>query len=836
MPSKIENKQKAPAKIKFVVILGYVLIVAVMLLGLFAVYFNLVDYSAKKLDRAEMSELLIVSNTLSMLYEIESDQNLVNAENAALYLSKFDSITPKIAVNLTDLKNLTQDSSRIMKLDTIQDLVESKRENLQEIAVLLDSISRAPRIIVDQQSTYVPSKLNKEIVEYLEKNQLSKPADNLNDTSVVMGDRKGFLDRVRNVFVARTDSMLVIEKTTILPEDNLKLIVDTIVNKVRYSETLDLNRKRHFQRIYIARQESMNSTNQLLTSRINDLLKGIEMEEMENTINMLKEKEETLSNSKFAMFVVSCLAVAIAFVFAILLLVDVNRSSRYRKQLEHSNQRISNLLAAREKLMLTISHDIKAPMSSIIGFIELMDTQGNEKNETYLSNMRNSGEHILELASALLDHHKLEQGNWQLKETTFNLHSLVNNATSGFEPIAQWKGLSYTVENDLPEHLTIKGDLYILRQIMNNLISNAIKYTPEGSVKVNVNLLEGDSNRLSMTITDTGNGIEVADQQRIFEEFNQLSNSAGVEGSGLGLSIVKGFVEALDGVIKLNSEKGIGSEFIIEIPVQIQDEDLLTHDGEKVNITELDLQGISVLLVDDDPVQLTMTSEMLNKMKVDCVAESNPYNVFSLLQTTTFDIIFMDIQMPGINGLELIEKIRRDGNLQMQQIPVIGLSAKAEMSDELVKNVGFNFFLPKPFSAEMLYNTIGNFVHGRSSAIEGVVTQASVKSKPKGPMALIEFVSDDKDASTAILQSFIQETSDCRAKLESAFIRDENTLAMTLAHKILPLFKLIGDTALVDLMVRLEKNQSLSKEEKQDVLNGIQKYLEEAKLLKRSYA
>lgn len=836
MPSKIENKQKAPAKIKFVVILGYVLIVAVMLLGLFAVYFNLVDYSAKKLDRAEMSELLIVSNTLSMLYEIESDQNLVNAENAALYLSKFDSITPKIAVNLTDLKNLTQDSSRIMKLDTIQLLVESKRENLQEIAVLLDSISRAPRIIVDQQSTYVPSKLNKEIVEYLEKNQLSKPADNLNDTSVVMGDRKGFLDRVRNVFVARTDSMLVIEKTTILPEDNLKLIVDTIVNKVRYSETLDLNRKRHFQRIYIARQESMNSTNQLLTSRINDLLKGIEMEEMENTINMLKEKEETLSNSKFAMFVVSCLAVAIAFVFAILLLVDVNRSSRYRKQLEHSNQRISNLLAAREKLMLTISHDIKAPMSSIIGFIELMDTQGNEKNETYLSNMRNSGEHILELASALLDHHKLEQGSWQLKETTFNLHSLVNNATSGFEPIALWKGLSYTVENHLPEHLTIKGDLYMLRQIMNNLISNAIKYTPVGSVKVNVNLLEGDSNRLSMTITDTGNGIDEADQQRIFEEFNQLSNSAGVEGSGLGLSIVKGFVEALDGVIKLNSQRGMGSEFIIEIPVQIQDDDLLTHDGEKVNITEHDLQGISVLLVDDDPVQLTMTSEMLNKMKVDCVAESNPYNVFSLLQTTTFDIIFMDIQMPGINGLELIEKIRRDGNLQMQQIPVIGLSARAEMSDELVKNVGFNFFLPKPFSAEMLYNTIGNFVHGRSSAIEGVVTQASVKSKPKGPMALIEFVSDDKDASTAILQSFIQETSDCRAKLESAFFRDENTLAMTLAHKILPLFKLIGDTALVDLMVRLEKNQSLSKEEKQDVLNGIQKYLEEAKLLKRSYA
>ncbi|MDR2816781.1 MAG: hypothetical protein LBB62_08805, partial [Proteiniphilum sp.] len=150
-------------KIKFTVILGYLLVVVVMALGLITLYNNLVDYSNKRIHGEDMSELLIVGNTLSMLYEIESEQNLINAEKAELYFLRYDSITPKIKANLDELKQITADSLRMAKLDTIQLLVDKKRENLQEIAALLDSIRRAPRIIVHTESSSVPLKLNREI-------------------------------------------------------------------------------------------------------------------------------------------------------------------------------------------------------------------------------------------------------------------------------------------------------------------------------------------------------------------------------------------------------------------------------------------------------------------------------------------------------------------------------------------------------------------------------------------------------------------------------------------------------------------------------------------------
>lgn len=828
-----ENKKQGALKIKSTVIIGYLLVVVVMALGLITLYNNLVDYSNKRLSSEDMSELLIVGNTLSMLYEIESEQNLINAENAGQYFLKYDSIAPKIKANLDELKEVAVDSSRIIKLDSIGLLVERKRENLQEVAVLLDSIRRAPRIVAYTESSYVPLKLNQEIADYLESKNLNSAADtNLSDTSVVVGTRRGFMARVRDVFVARTDSTLVIEKKSIVSEGDLKLIVDTIINKVRYSERVDLERQRQFQVALLRRQETMGEANRMLTSRIDELLKGIEQEELEKSLQLIREKEETLANSQHTMFIAFCVALVIAFIFALLFLIDINRSQRYRRQLEVSNKRISDLLAAREKLMLTISHDIKAPMSSILGFIELMDTHGNQKNESYLNNMKSSGEHILELASALLDYHKLEEGSWQLKESNFNLHDLIGNTASGFEPLAARKGLQYTVENELPGQLAVYSDLYMIRQIMNNIISNAVKYTSKGSVSVKARLDTDDSTKkLLFSVIDTGEGINEADQQFIFQEFKQLDNPIGEEGSGLGLAITKGFVEALKGTIRLNSRKGEGSEFIVEIPlIEASEQEQVEED--KTGFPEYDLEGISVLLVDDDPVQLTMTSEMLARKKVKSMTEANSGKVLSLLQSSSFDILFMDIQMPGIDGVTLVEKIRNEEGGQLREMPVIGLSARSDMSKEKLKAAGFTDFLVKPFSSDKLYNTIYRYVRGEDIRRE---TFAIPDEKPtfeeKGAFALIEFVSDDKDTSSAILHSFIDETGQSRLQLEKALQAKEGKTVQGIVHKMLPLFRLMGNQLLVPLMERLERGEQLSGSENAFVLDKIEYHLKEAAAL-----
>ena len=176
-------------------------------------------------------------------------------------------------------------------------------------------------------------------------------------------------------------------------------------------------------------------------------------------------------SSQQTLLIVSTLAVLIALLFGLLFLIDLSKSRRYRRELEQSHKRISDLLAAREKLMLTISHDIKAPMSSIMGYVELIEEEDDPvKKGRFLYNMKHSGEHVLRLVSTLLDYHRIESGRWQLKESRFDLHSLTEETVESFRPLAMQKELIYTVENRIPEKSYRLGDFYVIRQIMGNLL------------------------------------------------------------------------------------------------------------------------------------------------------------------------------------------------------------------------------------------------------------------------------------------------------------------------------------------------------------------------------
>ena len=508
-------RRKGSSQIKFTVIIGYVLVMGVMAFGLITLYNNLVDYSNKKINNQDLSELLVVSNTLSLLYEIESEQNLLTSESAEQYFRKYDSIVPIIKANLVELKEIAADTARVVKIDSIELLVEMKKENLLEMAVLLDSLRRSPRILRQSQSSYVPKELNREISDYLESRNLAMSDENRSDTSVVVGERKGFFNRMRDAITGRPDSTIVIENKSVMGDSEFKLIVDTIINKVRYSEKLDLERQRRFQEAFLARQEMISLTNRMLTGWIDDLLKEIEQGTMR---------------------LATLVAVMIALVFGVLFLVDINKSQRYRRQLETSNRRISELLASRERLMLTISHDIKAPMSSILGYLELMDGQLVERMDRgftervgddalteeekrkireYLANMQRSGQHVLQLVSTLLDYHKLESGAWQMKRLNVNLKALVEETMLSFKPMATRKGLDYRVENELPAGLVCYADAYVLRQVMGNLISNAVKYTSRGSVDIvaREEVKEGVPH-LVFRVADTGPGID-PDSQKV---------------------------------------------------------------------------------------------------------------------------------------------------------------------------------------------------------------------------------------------------------------------------------------------------------------------------------
>ena len=553
--------------VKYVVIIGYALVVATMIVGLWAVYKNLVDFSEKRIQDEDQQELIAIGHIINQLYDIESSQNLYTPENAKEYFERYNSIRPEISVRIDTLKQLSKDPLRVVKLDSIEVLLDKKEDNLREIASLMDSVRKAPPLTRETVSSFVPKNLNSEIEHYLAK--LNPEPDEVtalsNDTTVIKNEPRGFFRRIGDAIRGRQDSTIIIQNRpkTIISHDEIKLTIDTIVNTVRYSERLNLENQRKLQNALLQRQAAMTRTNQVLISQIDGLLKNIEQEEIEKLVRLVEEKEAALNKSHKVVFTASWLAVAIALVFGFLFLTDVNRSQRYKRRLEESNRRINQLLQSREKLMLSISHDIKAPMSSILGYIELMESDTDENTrKMYLTNMKKSSDHVLQLVTNLLDYQKIESGTWSRKEMNFNVFDLVENTANSFKPLAEKKQLSYKLFNKMPASLLLFGDPFMIREVLSNLISNAIKYTPKGKVEVFVEpVIKDNGTVLKFSVKDSGLGIDPTHQEFIFEEFTQITPEKiehHAEGSGLGLAITKGLIQELSGIIYLNSERGKG--------------------------------------------------------------------------------------------------------------------------------------------------------------------------------------------------------------------------------------------------------------------------------------
>ena len=812
--------KEGASKAKLTVIIGYILVVIVLITGLSTLYRNLVEYSNKKIKSDDLTEIVIVGNTLSLLYEIESEQNLLTPSSTLQYFIIYDSIIPEIEKNLLELHILSQDSSRKDKLDSISLLIKYKRDNLNEVILLLDSIREVPQIVRETHSSFESKGSSREDSDYIDESVNTQP-DNKSDTTIISKERKGFFKRLRNVFVGTPDSTIVIENR----------IIDTVVNKVRYSERLDLSRQVELQAALVNRQIILSNTNRMLTARIDELLKDIEQEEIKKSIQLLEEKERTLSRSQKIIYIVSVIAIIISLLFAILFLIDINKSQRYRNQLEKSNQQISELLTSRQKLMLTISHDIKAPISSILGFIELLrdginSSLSKEKRIDYLQNMSSSANHVMQLVTTLLDFTKLQEGKWEFKNSNFNLHLLVNDITSSFSPIAQQKGLSYYIVNKLPVDKIYLGDPYVLRQIVSNLISNAIKYTNRGEIRITV---KETKEVFYFSISDTGIGIDLKEQESIFNEFKQVAQEHEfenkIEGSGLGLAITKRLVNELDGNIYLTSKKGVGSEFTIEIPLKNVSSAPITLSNSDI-IESQNHKQISAFVIEDDPIQLKMVTEMIRNKGMNCMAVTDSEEVVLHLRNNIFDIIFIDINLQSTSGIELIREIHETNKDLLKGIPIIALSAASDITKEELQSHGFTDFLPKPFTSEGLYGMIN--MHTNS----GEIISEKNNETSLGVISLIEYVKDDDEQSTEILQSFIDETTTSNKLLEEAFKQNDYISAQKVSHKMLPLIKMIGDIRVITMIEHLEKGHQLTKVKEGFIIVEIDKYVAEAQQLK----
>ncbi len=420
----------------------------------------------------------------------------------------------------------------------------------------------------------------------------------------------------------------------------------------------------------------------------------------------LREREAEIS----AMREKSFLQVGGLTAFLILLLVTsyiiihryATRIKRYKQkttdligQLQKSVKQNESLIASRKKAMHTITHELRTPLTAIHGYAELVQNNETEKTSGYADNILQAAKRMTAMLNSLLDFFRLDSGKEQANVRPFRLGSIAELLQTEFAQQAEAKDLKLTIE--CPEGIILNGDKERVIQICDNLLGNAVKFTNAGGVSL---VISYDGNMLTIVVADTGTGMSEEEKHRVFGAFERLSNAATQDGFGLGLSIVKQIVGMLRGTIQLNSEKGKGSRFIVMLPMNTADIGI-EEQTEAENSVHIE-KPYSVIVLDDNPMVLSMIKEMYANMGVHCDTFNTIGDVMEAMRQHTYDLMITDMKMPEINGYEVLELLRSSSVGNSKNIPIVVATASGSCDEEELLEKGFTACLFKPFSISEL--------------------------------------------------------------------------------------------------------------------------------------
>ena len=787
------------------VVVGYLLLIAIAVYAVSYIY-NIVEQVAVEdfSDNQNRTKIYLVTNTLSLLYESEALGQLIVMQQGEI--THFNRTLNKARHNLDSLRTYITDSVQLHKIDTIELLLERKRWNARR---LLDTWKEANTdslyIVNFERIMAIPDTVINEL-------QVQERIEVKQDTVVVPRRKRGFFRRLAEAFApAKEDTSIVVNSTFQVIKDTLVNAynpTDTIVSVLRSIQDSVTWQRKRLMELLIERAANLRYSNSIITQEINQILRDIEEEEVNASLARLYKKQTLVHAASRKIGLIAVSSILVALLFLALISHDISRGMFYRKQLEKAKLVAENLLRSREKLILTISHDIRAPLSSIMGYIELLQRRHPDaRQQYYLENMRSSSDHVLSLVNDLLDYQRLESGQIELHRLPFRVPALFQEIGMSFRPLAEAKNLQleWVLQPEEMEQVYL-GDTIRLRQVVSNLLSNAIKFTDEGKVSLIVSIEQVESYQYALVILvrDTGPGIPYEERERIFGEFARLYGTEQVEGFGLGLSITRKLVQLMHGTLTLESEEGEGSRFKVCVPLPLAGNQFMAVDmptkeadpEEALPTLDPSLAGqqVTCLLVDDDPLQLALTEELLKQSQVEVVCCTNPRKVCEWLRSRSFAVVITDIQMPQMDGYQLLRMIRESDIEGADSLPVVALSANVGKEQEHYREAGFTAFLNKPFTAAQLISLLNELLKVRLEPCVGFDFSS-----------LTAFAGEDSEASMGILRTFIEETQKSIEGLMVARAATDRVEAGRIAHKLIPLFAMLGANSLVQHLRLLEK-------------------------------
>ena len=760
------------------ILVGYALLAVVLVSATWMVYDNTRSLSAvNEASERLMARRDIVDSLVFTMLETANAERSVLLGDAGKW-QRFDEALSSSAANAMRLRPLLMDTLKQQRLDSLITLLKAKRENTLLVMKELNNDCRD--IYYNNKLEALHSGRDSIVISP----QTKERHEQHETVYEVVKTKRGFFRRLGDAFRKQHTDTVSTTRLTHQPSTatiNHRLnIADSVANvlaKIHSEQQRASDRK---QNAISSRNRQLQRVSIQLTKRTWLLIEDIQSDEH----NALQRVVGKAMSSRRAMIVriavLGLLAILSAAILVVYILRDIKRERRDRQRIIEAKAETERIMQQRERLLLTITHDIKAPAASIAGFIDLLSEYVDQpKAVGYLQNISGSAKHLLQLVSALLDYHKLESGKAERHEVSFAPAVLISECVAQMQPLAMEKKLKLATDVQVTESMLCRSDAFRIKQIVNNLVGNAIKYTDKGEVRVGVNIA---NRQLSISVKDTGCGMTPDELQTVFNAFTRLPGAQGKEGVGLGLTITREIVTLLGGEINVQSTKGKGSTFTVSLPVkivtnqgahqqskqqvqqQIQPDSLIgtletsappnkqqVHQQSQQSKQQVHQQSqcdsligaletsappkdksqhptLSVVIVDDDRLQGQLLTEMLQRIEgisFNTTTTIHASEAIAIATESAPNIVFTDIEMPEMNGSEIMRRIRNNAEVQQRSCTTkfVAMTAHEQSIMPQLRSDGFDACLFKPFSVQTLAATI--------CQLTGVAVRVSENSKLK---------------------------------------------------------------------------------------------------------
>ena len=736
------------------ILVGYALLAVVLVSATWMVYDNTRSLSAvNEASERLMARRDIVDSLVFTMLETANAERSVLLGDVGKW-QRFDEALSSSAANAMRLRPLLMDTLKQQRLDSLITLLKAKRENTLLVMKELNNDCRD--IYYNNKLEALHSGRDSIVISP----QTKERHEQHETVYEVVKTKRGFFRRLGDAFRKQHTDTVSTTRLTHQPSTatiNHRLnIADSVANVLAEIHSEQQRASDRKQNAISSRNRKLQRVSIQLTKRTWLLIEDIQSDEH----NALQRVVGKAMSSRRAMIVriavLGLLAILSAAILVVYILRDIKRERRDRQRIIEAKAETERIMQQRERLLLTITHDIKAPAASIAGFIDLLSEYVEQpKAVGYLQNISGSAKHLLQLVSALLDYHKLESGKAECHEVSFAPAVLISECVAQMQPLAMEKKLKLATDVQVTESMLCRSDAFRIKQIVNNLVGNAIKYTDKGEVRVGVSIA---NRQLSISVKDTGCGMTPDELQTVFNAFTRLPDAQGKEGVGLGLTITREIVTLLGGEINVQSAKGKGSTFTVSLPVKIvtnqgvhlsplgsshlpeqevhQQSNKCTNKatsaptkGKSQHLnTSTSQPTISVVIVDDDRLQGQLLTEMLQRIEgisFNTTTTIHASEAIAIATESAPNIVFTDIEMPEMNGSEIMRRIRNNAEVQQRSCTTkfVAMTAHEQSIMPQLRSDGFDACLFKPFSVQTLAATI--------CQLTGVAVRVSDNSKLK---------------------------------------------------------------------------------------------------------